>query len=188
MRDSNKRIYLDALLSMNPSNIGLLTQLHTLQLSARPTVEHGPAAERDTNLEWVTELTSLQELSISFCRCDVLQHLLPLTKLTCLKVFGQPDWAHRLPIIDLEAEWHRLQALQEMCICQVILQLGKGFAGLLQVDCLRQISFAGSAFYNEKDARVFAALVHEFGGLRPQVKLIHDLRFETDDDGSEQHL
>ena len=133
-------------------------------------------------MEWVTELISLQELSITFCCCDGIQHVLLLTNLTCLKVLGQPNWAHTLPFVDLDIEWHRLQALQELCICQTVLQPGKGCASLLQLHCLRQISLTRNTFYCEKDCADFAALMYFFNGLRPQVKFIHDFRFETDDD------
>lgn len=167
MQDSNQEWYLDSALSVVPTDIGLLTQLHTLDLSI------GPRAEFSPILEWLTELISLQELRVNFCRCDVIHHALLLTQLTCLKVLGQPDWVRELPFVHLEGEWHRLQALQELCICQLILQLGKGFAGLLQVECLRQISFAGNTFYSVEDG-CLAAVIHVFGRLRPQVKLIHE--------------
>lgn len=166
MQDSNEEWYLDSALSVIPSNIGLLTQLHTLYLSTQAKAEGG------AHMEWVTELTSLQELSITFCYCDGVQHVLLLTNFTCLKVLGQPNWAPTLPFIDIDIEWHRLQALQELCICQTVLQRGKGFASLLELHCLRQISFARNTFNSEEDGAYLAALMYLFDRLRPQVKLI----------------
>lgn len=173
LEDSDNNAYLDRALCLTPASIGLLTQLHRLDLS---TYHY---AEDFANLEWVMELTSLQDLSMSFCMCspiNVVQHVSVLTKLTRLIVLGQPDSvSEELPGADINIEWFRLQAMQELSICQVRLKLGQGVAGLLQLHCLKQISFAGSTFLTEKDRGYFDALMHILAELRPQVKLVHDL-------------
>ena len=146
--DIKQHVYLNTYLSVVPINIDLLTQLHTLELRT------DSGTEGFTNLEWVTELTCLQELSLTSCCCDVIQHVTVLTKLTCLKVSGQPHQMQRLELPDanLDIEWHRLKDLQDLSICDVNtshilkLQLGQGFASLLQLDCLRQVSFEGRFF------------------------------------------
>lgn len=141
MRDTHQRVHFNPSFSVRPTNLDSLTQLHTLELRT----DYGLGV---TNLEWVTELTSLQELSMTLCCCEVIQHVVSLTKLTCLKVSGRRHRTHQsLPDANLDIEWHRLQDLQELCICQVMLQLGQGTASLLQLNCLRQISFAGSLLF-----------------------------------------
>ena len=54
LEDNNENMYLDSALSLVPSNIGLLTQLHTLELGT------DSEAQDVANLQWITELTSLQ--------------------------------------------------------------------------------------------------------------------------------
>lgn len=122
MRDINHHIYLDPPLSVIPTNIDLLTQLSTLDLSTHT------RASGVTSLEWVTKLTSLQ---MTLCCCDVIQHVLSLTKLTYLNVSDQRRWIQdTLPEANLDMDRHRLQDLQELYMSQVMLQLGQGTAGL----------------------------------------------------------
>ena len=160
-------------MSLVPSNIGLLTQLHTLELGT-------DSAEQDVaNLEWITQLTYLQNLSISCCRCNHrtnFEHVSLLTKLTRLQILGLPThgWIDELPVANLDIEWHRLRALQDLFTCHVRLQLGQGTIGLLQLQDLRHNSFAGSLVHCDKDHGYFAALMQNFARLCPEVKLVFD--------------
>ena len=79
-----------------------------------------------------------------------------------------------LPVANVDIEWHRLHALQDLSICHVRLQLGQGTVGLLQLHHLRHISFAGSSVHSDKDRRCFAALMQDFARLCPAVKLVFD--------------
>ena len=168
----NNDVYFDPSLTQVPASIGLLSQLHTLVLSSARAPKYG------ADLDWVSELMSLQNLSMSFgCSSlrNIIQHVSLLTKLTCGKVSG-PEPFSELPVANFDIEWHRLQALQELSICQVELQIGQGFASLSQLPCLRQISLVGSSFHSERDGGYFAALMHVLARLRPQVKLVCDVK------------
>ena len=170
LMDSNEKEYLDADLSVIPTNIELLTQLHTLHLSTSS--DEGIA--HTANLGWISHLTSLQDLSISCDRSrgQVLQDVLSLTRLTRLDILGLSDSLNK--VLDLNIEWHRLQALQELSLCKCRLHLGHDVAGLLQLHHLRHISFAESTIDSPDDDECFAALMYNFARLRPQVKLVFD--------------
>ena len=73
----NGQEYLDRGLSLNPTNIRLLAQLHTLQLHTHDNLV-------EANVEWISQLTSLQDLSMSFGgrHENVIQHVLLLTRVT----------------------------------------------------------------------------------------------------------
>ena len=88
LTDSNEHVYMDRDLSVVPTSIGLLTKLHTLQLAGRS------RSTRDlADLEWISKLTSLQDLNVSFGgSCEVLlAHATMLAKLTRLEIVGLSD-------------------------------------------------------------------------------------------------
>ena len=117
MWDINQGVHFNPSFSVRPTNLGLLTQLHTLELRT----DYG--SDDVTNLEWVTELTSLQELSVTFC-CHIMQHVLLLTKLTCLKVSGQRHKTQKsVPDANLDIEWQRLQDSCSLCHSTGVLYL-----------------------------------------------------------------
>lgn len=162
--DSNEREYLDGDLSKTPTNIGLLRQLHTLHLSTSPDSVTLP------DLEWISQLTSLENLSVA-CKHSygrVLQDALLLTRLTHLDILGLRDFVGEM---DVNIDWCRLPALQEVSICNHRLHLGQSVGWLLRLPHLRLISFAGST---QDDDECFAALMYGFARNRPQVKLIFD--------------
>ena len=163
--DSNERDYLDEDLSMTPRNIGLLTQLHTLHLSTSQ--ESATFAES----EWISQLTSLENLSIFYHRSydQVLRNALSLTRLTHLYVLGLSDY---LEVMNVNIDWCRLPALQELAICNFRLHLGQSVAWLLQLQHLRLISFEGSSQDDDIIDECFAALIYSFARNRQQVKLL----------------
>lgn len=169
LKGTTPEAHINKALTVVPANIELLTQLHTLHLSSYADFI------RLSTFQWVSSLTSLQDLSISFHRSQVrmLQHVSPLTNLTCLAVVGLS--VNDRPLVSLDIEWQRLQALQELSICTVRAELGHVPAGLLLLQHLRQISFAGSVVHGAN--RYFAALIQQFAGVRPQVNLIYNSTF-----------
>lgn len=166
LKGTNPEAHINKALTVVPANIELLTQLHTLHLCSYA----DPV--RLSNFHWVSSLTSLQDLSITFHRSHVrmLQHA---SKLTCLAIVGRS--VNDCPVVSLDIEWKRLQALQELSICTVRAELGHEPAGLLLLQHLRQISFAGSSVHGAN--RCFAALIQQFARVHPQVKLIYSSAF-----------
>ena len=151
LEDNNGQVYLKADLSLIPTDIGLLTKLHTLSLGS------ASYAEEHANVEWISQLASLQNLSMWFGRGhgQVLQHLPLLTKLTSLYIQGPSDYASHAGlnhVLDLDIDWHRLQALQQLSICQGRLHLGDNIADLVDLHQLRVISFAHIIIDSESPA------------------------------------
>ena len=162
---NNDVMYLNSAMSLVPANIELLTQLHTLHISALPRNYSRAVA----NLAWVSLLTSLEDLSIRFEHApdDMLRNAFLLTKLTRLVLTGNsqlPDDAS-----DLGIEWHRLQALQTLSIHA--LHLGPSVAGLLRLRHLRQVSFSAVTLRSDSDHACFAAIIYNLARLCPQVKV-----------------
>ena len=166
LKGNNAYVYLDRGLSVVPTNIGQLTQLRTLHLSTDMGSNVRPA-----ELSWVFELTSLQELSMSFNagNADMLQHVSMLTKLTCLDITGF-EMCILDQLLDVNVKWHKLQALSELFIHHKRLLLGDNFHGLLQLPKLQEVSFKGSFVHGSSDINCFDALISEFTRLRPHVK------------------
>lgn len=155
--DTNGQEYLDNGWSLFPTNIGLLTQLHTLQLYTG----------RHTNVSWISPLTSLHVLRmlLGSSHRNVIQHALLLTNLRCLVVVGLQRNIDKA----LDFASHKLQALQHLSMIGVRLQLGSDVASLLKLDHLTQISFRSSEVHDENG--LFAALVYKLSTLHPQIKL-----------------
>ena len=150
-------------MSVVPTHLGSLTQLHTLHLSTGRCAQspaHSPA-----EVEWISNLVSLQDLCIYFSgsRTDVLQHAPLLTKLTALEILGVSSEA-LAPIMNVDIDWHKLHALQSLSLRYVKLQLGMGFAGILELCHLSSVHFRGSTFEGKDnlEAEVLAALTNKF--------------------------
>ena len=159
---TNGQEYLDHGLSLFPANLGLLTQLHTLHLSTG-----GSGVE--ANVEWISQLTPLQDLSLAFGDMpnpNVIQYVLLLTRLTRL-LLGPCQSVDELSELNIVPEWHRLQALQHFTLRACKVQLDD-VAGLLQLQQLRTVSFEGNCFNNDEDCAEFAC---HLARLRPHVKL-----------------
>ncbi len=99
-------LYLDRDLVRVPDGMELLTRLCKLtlstgrvQFSCRDTVE--------TNLECITGITSLQDLSISCGNCcsDVIKHMTSLKNLTRLVVTGLCCVVHDFPTLTTDFDW-----------------------------------------------------------------------------------
>ena len=120
---------------MIPTGMGLLTQLHKLHLSTGEIEDHFGVA----NLSWISQMTPLADLSMSFGKCDedIMQGVTLLTNLTRLAVIGLDDCEETE--VNINIAWHKLQALQELSICNCSMQLGPGIGGLLKLDKLQQI-------------------------------------------------
>ena len=170
LKGNNAYVYLDRNLSLVPINIGQLTQLQTLHLS---TGAEGTLAE----LKWVSELTSLQELSMYFDHSsgDVLQHVSLLTNLTCLGI-GGVDAMNETCLLYVDVEWHKLQALRKLSMETKTLHLGENIFGLLQLPKLQKVLFEDCIVhaYGPSDIGRFAALIYKFARLRPEVELVFD--------------
>ena len=167
LKDDNDQLYLDEDLTLFPTDIGLLTRLQTLSLC---TGSHAEAA----NVEWISQLTSLQGLTLSFggSHRNLIQASSLLTKLTHLNVeFSGPCEAS---VLSIDIAWHRLQALQDLSICNFRLELGDGVADLPKLLHLTKISFVGSTTRNDRDRDLFGALVNKLSTLPAQLKLLCD--------------
>ena len=146
---SNKEVYLNPDLTLVHADIGLLTQLHTMDLTVSSNLDGR------INLEWNSALTCLQDLSISFSGSHgkMLQHAAVLTNLTSLDITSRnaPSDPDGMSVLSIKIKWHRLQSLQCLSIRGVRLELGDGVAGLLQLHHLRKILFAGSMTDGEQN-------------------------------------
>ena len=111
-------------------------------------------------------------MSFEYSDGNVLQHASLLTKLTCLDIVKLVEDPDQTSVLDVDIQWHRLQALQDLTIEGFGLRLGGGISRLLQLPCLRQVSFAGSTTHGPDDTECFAALVYSFAKLCPHVKLV----------------
>ncbi|KAA6419595.1 MAG: hypothetical protein FRX49_10520 [Trebouxia sp. A1-2] len=161
--------------SMIPTGMESLTQLHKLHLSTggRSSIDLDGVA----NLCWISQMTPLADLSMSFGKCyeDIMQGVTLLTNLTRLAVEGLDKFEER--DVNVYIAWHKLQALQELSICNCTMQLGPGIGGLLKLDKLQQISFEDSCLgsdYNISNMSCFGAFVYHLARQRPQVKLLID--------------
>ena len=86
---------------MIPTGMGLLTQLHKLHLSTgNPDEDVFDIA----NLCWISEMTPLADLSMSFGKCaeDMMQGVILLTNLTSLAVTGLDDCEETLVNINID--------------------------------------------------------------------------------------
>ena len=153
-----------------PTGMGLLTQLHTLHLSTacRPAAyigDHYGVA----NLSWISQMTPLADLSVSFVTCDgdMMQGVTLLTNLTRVTVKGLDDYEETT--VNINIAWHKLQALQVLLICNCSMQLGPGIGGLLKLDKLQQLSFKSSCVGSNMS--YFGALTYHLARQRPQVEL-----------------
>ena len=126
--------------SMIPTGMGLLAQLHKLHLSTGKIDNDYSVA----NLCWISQMTPLADLSMSFAKCDgdIMQGVTLLTNLTRLAVIGLDDIEERQ--VNINIAWHKLQALQELSICNYTMHLGLSIGGLLKLDNLQQVSFQDS--------------------------------------------
>ncbi|KAL3152700.1 hypothetical protein ABBQ38_012293 [Trebouxia sp. C0009 RCD-2024] len=163
----NGDIYFDPELSLSPSNLGLLGQLHTLHVSS--------SEEEISSLSWISTLTSLRHLTVHIRSCNnsPARSASCLTNLTHLKIYATSRLSDdEDPVLNIDAPWDRLQALQILSICDFRLQLGAGLGvgGLLQLPHLREMSLHGSTV-GESDSECFAALMYNFARLLPQVQV-----------------
>ncbi|KAL3156276.1 hypothetical protein ABBQ32_012549 [Trebouxia sp. C0010 RCD-2024] len=166
MTDNSEAIYLNHSLSLASTDLGGLTRLHTLKL--------GSNVQNIPSVEWISGLTSLKDLSICGRSSldGVVQHASVLTQLTRLDISAPFEF--EMSILDIDMEWHRLKALQDLSINNVVLRFGPGVAGLLQLQHLKQVSFTGNRTLGEADNEYLCALVFNLARLRPQVKLLFD--------------
>ena len=151
-----EEVYLAKNLTLVPANIGQLTRLHTLHLST----DLDPDAA--ANLAWVYMLTTLQDLTMALSSnspADAIVNASLLTKLTCLRVPGQYDRYDFGPTLNIAIDWHRLQALQSLDICNVRLVLGVEIAGLLQLQHLKHITLESIATSSEDGTGLLVAFI-----------------------------
>ena len=111
-------------------------------------------------------------MCFDYSDANVLQYASLLTKLTRLDVIKLVDDVDETPVLDVDIQWHKLQALQELSINRFRLCLGESVCRLLQLPCVRTVSFAGSTTDGPDDMKCLAALVYGFATLRPHVKLL----------------
>lgn len=163
MIDHNEDVYLNDDLSLVSTALLRLTQLHTLHLSSN--------AQNLPSLAWISGLTSVKSLSVSGSSSldCVVQHASLLTQLTQFNISARPEY--ETSVLDIDMNWHRLQALQKLSIHRFTMNRGPGVAGLLQLQDLRQVSFAGSRTLGEQDNQWLCALIYNLAKQRPEVKL-----------------
>ena len=163
---NNTRVYMGRDLSLSPSNLGLLGQLHTLHLDSNEDVS--------PSLSWVSTLTSLRDLTIYAHSCDssLTGHVLWLTNLTNLELCAKARPGDDDPVLNIDVGWDKLQALQALSLFYFRLQLGAGLGvgGLLHLNQMRDLSFDGSTI-DGADSDCFAALMYNLARLRPQVRV-----------------
>ena len=173
LRVHGGKLYWDEDMTVVPVNIVMLTQLHTLHLSSSSTDFGDP----QPNFGWVSQLASLQDLTVicDYSHDQLLQHALLLTNLTRLHIAGVVQQnisiRHCVKVLNIDIEWHRLQALQELLLCNYTLLPGQNLCGLLQLQHLKHISLSVSTVNYEHDRKMFTDLQSKFVSLRPQVKL-----------------
>lgn len=167
LKGNNAYVYLDRNLSVVPVNICELAQLQSSHLSTES------ADVAPVELKWVSELTSLQHLSMHFDhgRGDILQHVSLLTKLTYLDISGF-DAMDEAYLLYVDIEWHKLRELRKLLIETKRLCLDHTVSGLLLLPKLQSVSFADSTVHGPDATSSFAALIYKFARLRPQVKLV----------------
>lgn len=98
-------------------------------------------------------------------RGDVLQQASPLTKLTSLEIWNFSP--HQARILNADIEWHRLHALQQLYLFNLTLQLGSGFADILQLCHLSVVRFPACKVEvkDNIEAEVLAALTKKFASF-----------------------
>ncbi|KAL3151098.1 hypothetical protein ABBQ38_012966 [Trebouxia sp. C0009 RCD-2024] len=160
----NGLVYLDKDLSVFPSNLQLLGQLHALNLSSKAQLP---------SMVWTSALTSLQNLSISFRSSHhfSIRHALLLTNLTRLQMTAHSIFGGDRSVLSIAVPWHKLQALKVLVLCGFRLKLDVAVVSLLQLPHLKQITFADSIAAEEYDSECFTELVHNLARLRPEVNL-----------------
>lgn len=163
-----------------PETLRSLTLLTALYLLADSAVE--------PSLQWIFELSALQELRVAVFRFQdgsSLHQLSALTRLTELYLQG---WlylrhdVHEVSPVSFDFGWHSLQLLQRLHVSDMCIFFGSETLQLLKLENLRCVTFRNIAT-DESDSDCnsiahFAALAYKFAKQRPEVKLIID---ELDD-------
>lgn len=155
-------------LSVAPDGMSALTQLDVLHVS--PCTDTDMAA----NLYWISELTSLQDLSLSVgLRCSDLETFVPtLKQLTRLSITGlEPQSSSR---VNMDMQWSKLQELRFLGVSNCLIELGLGVADLLHLDNLTDICFEEYALtdVNTGSSAVLAALAFQLAQVRPHIRLV----------------
>lgn len=145
-----------------------MTQLEMLYLST------STQTQLPISLEWIFELTTLQHLSIAFQngKSDLIEKVTMLTNLTELMVQRRSAEVPKLAILDVDFGWSRLKDLRVGSICGCRLQLGRSFAGLLDLQHLTYVSFEASHPEGRLSVECYAALAYNLARLRPEVHVV----------------
>ncbi len=153
--------------SYTPVGMSLLTRLVTLNLTCNL---HTTGT---ISLAWVSELTTLRDLEITYTNIDsgLLETLACLSRLTKLAVTGFGHPADLSPVLNLDFSWCSLTALKHLSLCQSKFVMGPGTASLLRLQHLTEIAFHNSTPQALSSIEHYAALIHSFAVLRPQVRL-----------------
>ena len=166
LTDSNNFVYLGYELCLDLTDSVGLTRLHTLEL--------GSNVHSLPGMEWISGLTTLKELVICGRSSldNMVQYASVLTQLTRLHISAPIEY--ETSILDIDIEWHTSKALQDLSINKFTLNSGPGVGGLLQLEHLKQVSFAGTRTLGEADNELLCALVSNLARMRPQVKLVFE--------------
>lgn len=131
----------------------LSSQLHTLHLLTDNNQTQSLA------VNWIYDLSSLEDIAIECNHCDVdlLVRFTNLTNLTKLIFRGCLSTC-----VNLDIEWHHLQAFQFLSIecCTVV--CGPRLVSLLQLERLTHVCFDGITLKDSKSAACFSALVYDY--------------------------
>ena len=164
-RDGGQQYFADDL-SIAPDGISALTQLDVLHVS--------PCTDANTavNLCWISELRSLQDLSLFVgLWCPDLDTFVPsLTRLRKLRITGKdPQGCSR---VNMNIRRSKLQELRCLSVSNCLIELGVGIAGLLQLDNLMDICFEKYALNdaNTGHGANLDALAFQLARVQPRVR------------------
>ena len=151
--DQSEDLQFSRSLSIMPVGIGigrsLSSQLDTLHLLTDNDQIHSLA------VDWIYDLSSLKDIAIecNHCNADLLVRLTKLTNLNKLSLKGDS-----ITCVNLDIEWHHLQALQFLSVVGFTVVCGQHLVSLLQLERLTHVCFDGLTPHSSRCAGVLLHL------------------------------
>ena len=164
MEDTQRHIQLDYDFSSVPPSMSCLTNLTRLEL--------GDGDLSLLNTVWVSDLTTLKDLTITYGRfdCEALNEMMNLTQLTKLS-FNYSGCVINAKKTTIDCLWHCLAALEELSFSDVITYIEERSAeSLLQLTRLRKLRLMNVSATCSDGLSVIAALLHQISVSMPQVQ------------------
>ena len=146
-------------------HITALTQLNTLTIDM-----HGSLPE-EYDWPWLYQLTTLTCLELILMPNVELGNLTQLSRLCELSITGCVDDDDGVAYeVKLDISWGSMHSLQRLSISAGALVIGLDFLSLLDMPCLKDVSFT-CQMADQSSSSVFSIFLYRLARLRPDIKL-----------------